>query len=86
MLKSAYKNVFLPLIKSHDNGSVFWPDFASSHYGKLTMEWYNKKKKKDVNIVPKTDNTHFFCLIPYIIFNRANLKVFIKTFYINNYL
>ena len=27
----------LSLIKSHDNGPVFWPDLASSHYGKLTI-------------------------------------------------
>ena len=47
MLKSAYKNVFY--IKLHDNGSVL----ASSHYGKLSMKWY---EQNDVSIMPKTAN------------------------------
>ena len=45
-VKECLQKCLLPLIKSHNNGPVFWPDLASSHYGKLAMEWY---KQNDVN-------------------------------------
>ena len=37
-VKECLQKLLLPFIKSHDNGPVFWPDLASSHYGKLAME------------------------------------------------
>ena len=33
-----YKGEHRSIIINHDNRPVFWPDLASSHYGKLVME------------------------------------------------
>ena len=52
-VKECLQKRLLPLIKSHNNRPVFWPDLASIHYCKLAMEWY---KKNNVKFVPKTEN------------------------------
>ena len=52
-VKECLQKCLLPLIKSHYNRPVFWPDLASIHYCKLAMEWY---KKNNVKFVPKTEN------------------------------
>ena len=52
-VKECLQKRLLPLIKSHDNGPVFWPGLVSCHYCKLVMESY---EQKDVNFVPKTAN------------------------------
>ena len=52
-VKECLQKRHLLLIKLHDNGPVFWPDLASCHYGKLSMERY---EKNDVNFVSKTAN------------------------------
>jgi len=43
----------LPMLRPHKASVLFWPDLATCHYGKLTMEWY---KENGVNIVPKNAN------------------------------
>ena len=52
-VKECLQKRLLPLIKSHNNRPVFWPDLASIHYCKLAMERY---KKNNVKFVPKTEN------------------------------
>lgn len=47
------KKYLLPLIRQHDTPVIFWPDLASCHYAKLTMDWYTSK---NVIIVPKHMN------------------------------
>ena len=42
-----------PLIKSHDNGPVLWPNLASCYCSKLAIESY---EQNDVNFEPKTAN------------------------------
>ena len=46
----------LPLIESHDKGSVFQPDLSSTHYVKLALERY---EKHNVDAVPKAANLSF---------------------------
>jgi transposase len=43
----------LPLIKQHNNPTIFWPDLASCHYSKDALEWYEVNK---VTCVPKDMN------------------------------
>lgn len=43
----------LPFIRAHEGTVIFWPDLATSHYSKATMEWYASKK---INFVPKIAN------------------------------
>jgi transposase len=43
----------LPLIRSHEDDVLFWPDLASCHYAKSSMEWYTSR---NINIVPKEMN------------------------------
>ena len=52
-VKDCLQKHLLPLIISHDNGPVLWPNLVSNHYGKLAMECY---EKNDLNVVPKTAN------------------------------
>ena len=52
-VKECLQKRLLPLIKSHNNRPVFWPDLALIHYSKLAMEWY---KKNNVKFVPKAEN------------------------------
>lgn len=43
----------LPLLQQHNISTVFWPDLATSHYGKDAMKWYHDN---GVNIVLKDSN------------------------------
>lgn len=43
----------LPLIRSHNSPCLFWPDLASCHYSKKTLEWY---ETKELFFVPKKLN------------------------------
>lgn len=43
----------LPFVRSHNTNPLFWPDLASIHYAKPTMEWY---KANNIEIVPVQAN------------------------------
>jgi transposase/predicted DNA-binding protein YlxM (UPF0122 family) len=52
-IEECLKKGLLPLLRSHSVSTFFWPDLASSHYSKATLEWY---KANGVNFVPKEAN------------------------------
>lgn len=52
-MKECLQKRLLPFIRSHNSPVTFWPDLASCHYSKSTMEWY---KKNNVNVVLKNMN------------------------------
>lgn len=39
-IKECLQKRILPLIRSHRNEVMFWPDLASCHYAKLTLSWF----------------------------------------------
>lgn len=43
----------LPMIRQHDKPVVFWPDLASCHYSRDTLQWY---QSNNVTFVPKEMN------------------------------
>jgi hypothetical protein len=43
----------LPMVRSHNYRCIFWPDLASCHYARSTLEWL---ENNNVEIVPKTMN------------------------------
>jgi hypothetical protein len=43
----------LPLIRRHNVPTLFWPDLASIHYAKATLDWY---EANNVDFVPKNMN------------------------------
>ena len=43
----------LPLIRSHQAPVIFWPDLASCHYSRSTLDWCNEN---EVFILPKNMN------------------------------
>lgn len=43
----------MPMIRDHSGSLLFWPDLASAHYSKKTMEWY---RENEVNFVPRDKN------------------------------
>lgn len=43
----------LPMIRSHQVPVMFWPDFASCHYSRATMNWFEVNR---VGVMPKTMN------------------------------
>ena len=49
-IKECLQKRLLPLLRSHNGPTLFWPDFASCHYSKDVLEWY---KANEVNFVPK---------------------------------
>lgn len=51
--KECLQKRLLPLLRSHNGPTIFWPDLASCHYSKDVLEWY---KAKEVNFVPKDLN------------------------------
>lgn len=51
--KECLKKRLLPLIRSHDGPTIFWPDLASCHYSLRTTQWY---AANGVNVVPKYIN------------------------------
>lgn len=52
-IKECLEKRLLPFIRSHNHPVLFWPDLASCHYSKATLEWYKKNK---VDFVPKEMN------------------------------
>jgi len=52
-IEECLKNKLLPLLRRHNVSTFFWPDLASCHYSKATMEWYEANK---VVFVPKEAN------------------------------
>lgn len=45
--------ILLPFIRQHKGPTIFWPDLASCHYSRSTIEWY---RTNQVNFVPKDIN------------------------------
>ena len=43
-----------PFLRDHDVSTLFWPDLASCHYSKATVEWY---KTNGMIFVPKEANS-----------------------------
>lgn len=52
-IRECLQKRLLPMIRSHKDPVIFWPDLASCHYAKSTVEWYNTK---NVSFVPKDMN------------------------------
>lgn len=52
-IKECLQKCLLPFINEHDCLPLFWPDLASSHYAKATLEWY---KANNLNFVPRQAN------------------------------
>ena len=48
-IKECLQKRFLPFTRSHNPNPLFWPDLASIHYAKKTMEWY---EANNIDIVP----------------------------------
>lgn len=42
-----------PLLKQHDNPTIFWSDLASFHYSNIVSAWY---KANGVTFLPKDTN------------------------------
>ena len=53
--EECFEQILLPFLKEHhaDGKYVFWPDKASSHYAKKTLEYLEQKK---IPYVPKERN------------------------------
>ena len=53
-INECLKKRLLPFIKKYhqDSNYLFWPDLASAHYSKLTIEWMTE----DINFVDKDSN------------------------------
>ena len=43
----------LPFLENHKGSTLFWPDLATTHYSKFTIEWYSQHK---VNFIPNDFN------------------------------
>lgn len=52
-VKECLQKLLLPFLKLHKGSTLFWPDLASSHYGKVAMEWY---AQNGVSIVTREVN------------------------------
>jgi hypothetical protein len=52
-MKECLEKRILPIIRSHNVSVKFWPDLASCHYAKDTMNWYETNQ---VDAIPKTMN------------------------------
>jgi hypothetical protein len=50
-----FEKRLLPFINEHhsDSNYVFWPDLASSHYAKKSIEWF---ESNGISYVQKGDN------------------------------
>lgn len=51
--KECLKNRLLPLYRKHQSPPLFWPDLASAHYAKSTLQWLTENNikfvEKDIN-------------------------------------
>lgn len=52
-IKECLQARLLPFYRKHNVPCWFWPDLASCHYSKKTMDWYTLRR---VNFIPKTLN------------------------------
>jgi len=52
-IKECLRKRLLPFLKQHKVSTFFWPDLASCHYSKATLEWH---ESNGVVLVPKTAN------------------------------
>lgn len=52
-IEKCLQSGLLPFIAQHQGSVAFWPDLATSHYSKATMEWY---EANNVTVVPKDAN------------------------------
>jgi hypothetical protein len=52
-INECLKKRLLPFIQKHNNSALFWPDLATAHYAKDTL---NFLKQNDIQIVPKALN------------------------------
>jgi len=52
-VKECLQKRLRPLILRHKVSTFFWPDLASCHYSKKSMEWF---KSNGVTLVPKEAN------------------------------
>ena len=52
-VKECLEKRLLPFIRSHGSPVIFWPDLASSHYARVSLEWL---KSNNVDFVPKELN------------------------------
>lgn len=52
-IKECLQNRVLPLIRSHHSPVMFWPDLASIHYARATMDWFEANQ---VDVMPKSMN------------------------------
>lgn len=51
--KECLQKRVLPLIRKHTGPTLFWPDLASCHYARLTLDWY---RENNVDFVEKEMN------------------------------
>lgn len=52
-VKECLQKRLLPFIAKHNVSTFFWPDLASCHYSKRSLEWF---EAKNVKLVPKMAN------------------------------
>lgn len=52
-IKECLQKRLLSLYRSHDVPPIFWPDLASCHYSRQTLQWY---EDNEVRFVPKEHN------------------------------
>lgn len=52
-IKECLQKRLLPLYRKHRLPPLFWPDLASCHYSKSTLEWY---EANGIDVVPKLLN------------------------------
>lgn len=52
-IKECLQKRLLPFLRAHNNNAWFWPDLASCHYSRSTLEWF---ERNGVTIVPKDMN------------------------------
>lgn len=52
-IKECLEKRLLPMIRKHNCSIIFWPDLASCHYAKKTLEWF---RTHEVAIVDKQMN------------------------------
>lgn len=50
-MKECLEKELLPLIRQHQHPVTFWPDLASCHNSRATINWYEANQ---VNVVPKS--------------------------------
>lgn len=52
-IKSCLQKVLLPLYRSHAISPIFWPDLATCHYARATLDWYGAQ---NITFVSKDQN------------------------------